>query len=57
VVLFGLWHQASILVFGFLPLLTMKLSVVMPVYNERQTLRMMVERVLGVPLDIELLCV
>jgi glycosyltransferase involved in cell wall biosynthesis len=35
----------------------MKLSVVMPVYNERKTLRMMVERVLAVPLDIELLCV
>src|ERR1700721_300756 len=35
----------------------MKLSVVMPVYNERQTLRMMVERVLAVPLEIELLCV
>lgn len=35
----------------------MKLSVVMPVYNERATLRVVVERVLGVPLDIELLCV
>ena len=35
----------------------MKLSVVMPVYNERSTLRTMVERVLGVPMEIELLCV
>src|ERR1700739_5175718 len=35
----------------------MKLSVVMPVYNERATLRPGVERVLSVGLDIELLCV
>jgi glycosyltransferase involved in cell wall biosynthesis len=35
----------------------MKLSVVMPVYNERSTLRTMIERVLGVPMEIELLCV
>ena len=35
----------------------MKLSVVMPVYNERGTLRTMIERVLGVPMEIELLCV
>jgi glycosyltransferase involved in cell wall biosynthesis len=35
----------------------MKLSVVMPVYNERATLRAVVERVLAVSLDIELLCV
>ncbi len=35
----------------------MKLSVVMPVYNERPTLRRVVERVLAVPLEIELLCV
>jgi glycosyltransferase involved in cell wall biosynthesis len=35
----------------------MKLSVVMPVYNERTTLRRVVERVLAVPLDIELICV
>jgi len=35
----------------------MKLSVVMPVYNERQTLRAVVERVLAVGLDIELVCV
>ena len=35
----------------------MKLSVVMPVYNERATLRMVVERVLAVPLDVELICV
>jgi glycosyltransferase involved in cell wall biosynthesis len=35
----------------------MKLSAVMPVYNERRTLRMVVERVLAVPLDLELICV
>lgn len=35
----------------------MKLSVVMPVYNERPTLRQAVERVLAVPLELELLCV
>ena len=35
----------------------MKLSVVMPIYNERNTLRSVIERVLSVPLDIELLCV
>jgi glycosyltransferase involved in cell wall biosynthesis len=35
----------------------MKLSVVMPVYNERATLRSVVEKVLAVPLDIELICV
>jgi glycosyltransferase involved in cell wall biosynthesis len=35
----------------------MKLSVVMPVYNEEDTLREVVGRVLAVPLDIELICV
>ena len=35
----------------------MKLSLVMPVYNERATVRAVVERVLAVPLEIELLCV
>ncbi len=35
----------------------MKLSVVMPVYNERATLRAVIERVLSVPMEIELLCV
>jgi len=35
----------------------MKLSVVMPVYNERATLRQAVERVLSVGLEIELICV
>jgi cellulose synthase/poly-beta-1,6-N-acetylglucosamine synthase-like glycosyltransferase len=34
-----------------------KLSVVMPVYNERATLRTVVERVLAQPLEIELLCI
>ncbi len=35
----------------------MKLSVVMPVYNEQATLRCVVERVLSLGLEIELLCV
>ena len=35
----------------------MKLSVVMPVYNERNTLRQMVEKVLAVGLETELICV
>jgi glycosyltransferase involved in cell wall biosynthesis len=35
----------------------MKLSVVMPVYNERTTLREVVGKVLSVPLEIELICV
>ena len=35
----------------------MKLSVIMPVYNEQATLREAVERVLAVPLDVELICV
>src|ERR1039458_3772597 len=35
----------------------MKLSVVIPVYNERATLRWVVERVLAVPLKLEVLCV
>ena len=37
--------------------LPVKLSVVMPVYNERATLRTTIERVVAAPLDIELLCV
>jgi len=35
----------------------MKLSVVMPVYNEQGTLRQVIERVMAVNLEIELLCV
>jgi glycosyltransferase involved in cell wall biosynthesis len=35
----------------------MKLSVVMPVYNEQSTLRQVIERVLAVPLETELICV
>ena len=35
----------------------MKLSVVMPVYNEQSTLHEVITRVLAVPLDIELICV
>ena len=35
----------------------MKLSVVMPIYNERATLGTVVARVLAVPLEIELVCV
>jgi glycosyltransferase involved in cell wall biosynthesis len=36
---------------------SMKLSVVIPVYNERTTLRQVVERVLAVPLELEVVCV
>ena len=35
----------------------MKVSVIIPVYNERATLRQVVDRVLAVPLEIELICV
>jgi len=35
----------------------MKLSVVMPVYNEQATLRQVIARVLAVPQSIELICV
>ena len=35
----------------------MKVSVVIPVYNERSTLNQVIERVLAVPLDLEVLCV
>jgi len=35
----------------------MKLSVVMPVYNEQATLREVISRVLAIPLEIELICV
>jgi glycosyltransferase involved in cell wall biosynthesis len=35
----------------------MKLSVIIPVYNERDTLRQVVERVLAVPLALEVICV
>jgi glycosyltransferase involved in cell wall biosynthesis len=35
----------------------MKLSVVMPVYNEQPTLEQVIAHVLTVPLDIELICV
>lgn len=35
----------------------MKLSAIMPVFNERKTLQAVVERVLAVPLDLELVCV
>ena len=35
----------------------MKISVVMPIYNERATLREMVRLVLAVSLDLELICV
>lgn len=34
-----------------------KLSVVMPVYNERATLREVIAKVLAMPIEIELLCV
>jgi glycosyltransferase involved in cell wall biosynthesis len=35
----------------------MKLSVVIPVYNERATLKSVVEKVFSVPIEIELICV
>jgi glycosyltransferase involved in cell wall biosynthesis len=35
----------------------MKLSVVIPIFNERPTLRLAIERILAVPLEMELLCV
>jgi len=35
----------------------MKLSVVIPVYNERATLRLVIGKVLSLPLDLELICV
>jgi glycosyltransferase involved in cell wall biosynthesis len=35
----------------------MRVSAIMPVYNERSTLRVVVERVLAVPLELELVCV
>jgi glycosyltransferase involved in cell wall biosynthesis len=35
----------------------MKLSVVMPVYNERVTLHQIIGQVLAVPIDLELVCV
>src|SRR5277367_166535 len=35
----------------------MKVSVVIPIFNERPTLRLVIERVLAVPLEMELLCV
>jgi glycosyltransferase involved in cell wall biosynthesis len=35
----------------------MKVSVVIPIFNERPTLRLAIERVLAVPLEKELLCV
>jgi glycosyltransferase involved in cell wall biosynthesis len=35
----------------------MKLSVIMPVYNEHRTLRLVVERVFAAPQEVELICV
>src|SRR5258708_23971106 len=35
----------------------MRLSVIMPVYNERNPLRAVVERVLAFPQEVELICV
>lgn len=35
----------------------MKVSIVVPIYNEERTLRQLIKQVLQVPLDIELLCV
>ncbi len=36
---------------------TMRLSVIVPIYNEQATLRNVVDKVLSVPIDIELICV
>jgi len=35
----------------------MKVSVVIPIFNERQTLRLAIERILTVPVEMELLCI
>src|SRR6185369_12139499 len=35
----------------------MKVSVIIPIYNERATLREILRRVLAVPLDVEVICV
>ncbi len=35
----------------------MKISVVVPIYNEHSTLRLAIEKILAVPLEVELLCV
>src|SRR3981189_3608842 len=35
----------------------MKVSVIRPVYNERNTLRAVIDRVLAVPQEVELICV
>ncbi len=35
----------------------MKLSVVIPVYNERATLRQVIDKVMAVPIDLEVICV
>jgi len=45
------------LTFVFTVSVVMKLSVVIPVYNEQATLREVIGRVLAVPLEVELLCV
>jgi glycosyltransferase involved in cell wall biosynthesis len=37
--------------------MAVRLSVVMPVYNERATLREIIGKVLAEPIDLELLCV
>jgi len=42
---------------GKVTFLAMKLSVVMPVYNEQATLRCVIDRVMSVDLELELLCV
>lgn len=52
-----LWALFHYTFFTTLSPRTMRLSVVMPVYNERATLRQVVERVLSVGMEIELICV
>jgi glycosyltransferase involved in cell wall biosynthesis len=50
-------HEGDKFVLHWMALPIMKLSAVMPVYNERRTLQAVVERVLAVPLELELICV
>jgi glycosyltransferase involved in cell wall biosynthesis len=45
------------LFFGFNQNHTVKLSIIMPIYNEAKTIREIVAKVLAVPLDIELIIV
>jgi glycosyltransferase involved in cell wall biosynthesis len=52
-----LTQPTSALVLNWNSSSAMKLSIIMPVYNERRTLQTVIERVLAVPLESELICV